>query len=127
MERRSPGFTSGCAVPRREGAEKDETNLLIDCHVVKPIYRIVYHRHVREKSMRNRRTIITISEEDKSWLASYSCASGISMAEAVRRSIMRLKVQDAKSAYQSLVRQTKGVWKKGDGLAYQKKLRSEWR
>jgi hypothetical protein len=91
------------------------------------IYKTVYHRHIREKTMRNRRTIITISEEDKSWLASYSRVSGISMAEAVRRSIMRLKGQDAKSAYQSLVRQTKGLWKKGDGLAYQKKLRSEWR
>lgn len=87
----------------------------------------MYITDIREKTMRNRRTIITISEEDKSWLESYSRASGISMAEAVRRSIMRLKVQDAKSAYQSLVRQTKGVWKKGDGLAYQKKLRSEWR
>ena len=49
------------------------------------------------------------------------------MAEAVRRSIMRLKVQDAKSAYQALITQTKGIWKKGDGLTYQKKLRSEWR
>lgn len=77
--------------------------------------------------MKKRRTIIAISEEDKSWLESNSRASGISMAEAVRRSIMGLKIQDAKSAYRSLVRQTKGLWKKRDGLAYQKKLRSEWR
>jgi hypothetical protein len=73
------------------------------------------------------RTIITLSEEDKTWLEGYSKASGISMAEAVRRSIMRLKAQEGQSSYQKLVSQTKGIWKRGDGLAYQKKLRSEWR
>lgn len=77
--------------------------------------------------MRSVRTIITLSEEDKTWLEGYSKASGISMAEAVRRSIMRLKAQEGQSAYQNLVSQTKGIWKRGDGLAYQKKLRSEWR
>jgi hypothetical protein len=87
----------------------------------------MYIIDIREETMRNPRTIITISEEDKSRLESSSRASGISMAEAVRRSIMRLKDQDAKSACRTLVRQTKGIWQKGDGLAYQEKLRSEWR
>ncbi|MEW6666023.1 MAG: hypothetical protein AB1512_12480 [Thermodesulfobacteriota bacterium] len=73
------------------------------------------------------RTIITLSEEDKSWLEGYSRATGISVAEAIRRSIVRLKAQEGKSAYQDLVSQTRGIWKRGDGLTYQKKLRSEWR
>jgi hypothetical protein len=75
----------------------------------------------------SQRTIITISDEDKSWLEGYSRASGISMAEAVRRAIKRLKEQERRSVYQSLIAQTKGIWKQGDGLAYQEKLRSEWR
>ncbi len=33
------------------------------------------------------RTIITLSEDDKVWLESYSRTSGISMAEAIRRGI----------------------------------------
>jgi len=49
------------------------------------------------------------------------------MAEAVRRAIKRLKEQERRSVYQSLIAQTKGIWKQGDGLAYQEKLRSEWR
>ncbi|MFH1489060.1 MAG: CopG family transcriptional regulator [Pseudomonadota bacterium] len=77
--------------------------------------------------MRSQRTIITLSEEDKLWLEGYSKASGISMAEAVRRALVRLKDQDGRAAYQALVNQTKGIWKMGNGLAYQKKLRSEWR
>lgn len=77
--------------------------------------------------MGSQRTIITISDEDKSWLEGYSRASGISMAEAVRRAIKRLKEQERRSVYQSLIAQTKGIWKQGDGLAYQEKLRSEWR
>jgi hypothetical protein len=73
------------------------------------------------------RTIVTLSEEDKTWLEGYSKAKGISMAEAIRRSIMRLKDQEAQSNYQNLVMRTRGIWRGGDGLAYQEKLRSEWR
>ena len=48
------------------------------------------------------------------------------MAEAIRKAITHLREQEGQSTYQSLVAQTQGVWKKGDGLEYQKKLRSEW-
>jgi hypothetical protein len=64
------------------------------------------------------RTTISISDEEKLWLESYSKARGISTAEAIREEPL---------GYQSLVAQTKGVWKKGDGLDYQRNLRSEWR
>ena len=77
--------------------------------------------------MANQRTIITISDEDKSWLESYSKATGMPMAEVVRTAITRLRRQESGSAYHALVEQTRGIWKKGDGLAYQQRLRSEWR
>jgi len=77
--------------------------------------------------MGSQRTIITISEKDKGWLESFSKARGISMAEAIRQGIAQLKEKEAKNIYRTLVEETSGMWKKGDGLAYQEKLRSEWR
>ena len=77
--------------------------------------------------MSNQRTIITISEKDKAWLESFSKARGISMAEAIRRGIAQFKEREEKNTYRTLVEETSGIWKKGDGLAYQEKLRSEWR
>lgn len=76
--------------------------------------------------MRNRRTIITISESEKSWLTAYSKNNNISMAEAIRRSIAQLKEREVEGVYQKLVNDTKGIWDKGDGLKYQEKIRSEW-
>ena len=76
--------------------------------------------------MTSKRTIITIPESDKRWLESYSRLHRISMAEAIRRGIRKLKEAELAENYQSLVRNTKGRWKKGNGLAYQDKIREEW-
>ena len=76
--------------------------------------------------MTSKRTIITISESDKRWLESYSSLHRISVAEAIRRGIRKLKEAELAENYQSLVIKTKGKWKKGDGLAYQDKIRDEW-
>jgi len=76
--------------------------------------------------MGGKRTIITLPEEDKLWLESYSKAYRISVAEAIRQGIKRLKESMAESTYSTLVQNTRGVWKKGDGLKYQEKIRSEW-
>lgn len=77
--------------------------------------------------MGSQRTIITISDEDKLWLENYSRSCGISVAEAIRRGITRLRDGEGRSVYQMIVRETKGIWQKGDGLEYQEKVRSEWR
>lgn len=76
--------------------------------------------------MTSKRTIITISEPDKKWLESYSSLHRISMAEAIRRGIRKLKEAELTENYQSLVKKTKGSWKKGNGLAYQNNIRNEW-
>ena len=77
--------------------------------------------------MGSQRTIITISDEDKLWLENYSKSQGVSVAETIRRGIARLKDENGRSFYQSIVKETKGIWQEGDGLEYQKKIRSEWR
>ena len=67
-----------------------------------------------------------LSDEDKKWLQSYSQVHGISLSEAVRQGVRRLKVAEQQEVYRVLVKKTRGVWKKGDGLKYQKNVRSEW-
>ena len=76
--------------------------------------------------MASKRTIITISEEDKRWLESYSSLNKVSVAEAIRQGIRKLKEAELFDKYQTLVQRTKGLWKKGDGLNFQKKIRAEW-
>lgn len=76
--------------------------------------------------MAGKRTIITLPEEDKKWLQSYSRANDISLAEAVRQGVQKLRVAEKQQLYRALVDSTKGVWKKGNGLEYQEYIRSEW-
>ena len=76
--------------------------------------------------MASKRTIITLSEEDKRWLESYSSLNRVSVAEAIRQGIRKLKEAELFENYQTLVQRTKGLWKKGDGLNFQKKIRAEW-
>jgi hypothetical protein len=52
--------------------------------------------------MAGNRTIITISDEDKTWLQSYSKVHGISIAEAVCQGIQRLRFEDQRGLYQIL-------------------------
>ena len=77
--------------------------------------------------MGSKRTIITISEEDKTWLEAYSKAFNVSVAEVIRQGIKRLRETDEPEAYLKLVENTRGIWKQGDGLRYQIGLRSEWK
>ncbi len=79
-----------------------------------------------ENDMANVRTIITLSEEDKRWLESYSNLHHVSVAEAIRQGIRKLKEMELNENYRALVNNSKGLWKKGDGLTYQKKIRAEW-
>ncbi len=76
--------------------------------------------------MAGNRTIITLPEEDKQWLQSYSQVHGISLAEAVRQGVQKLRIAEQQELYRSIVDSTKGIWKKGNGLEYQENIRSEW-
>ena len=76
--------------------------------------------------MTTRRIIISIPDEDKLWLEGYSKVHKISVAEAIRQGIDQLKRAKRQQTYRQLVENTRGIWKKGDGLAYQEKLRAEW-
>jgi len=80
----------------------------------------------QEDIMGSKRTIITLSEEDKMWLEGYSKALNVSVAEVIRQGIKRLRETHELEAYHKLVENTRGIWKEGDGLKYQMDIRSEW-
>lgn len=76
--------------------------------------------------MASKRLIISLPDEDKLWLEGYSKVHKISVAEAIRQGIGQLKKNQQQRTYEQLVERTRGLWRKGDGLEYQVKIRSEW-
>jgi hypothetical protein len=74
------------------------------------------------------RTIITIAEEDKKWLESYSRRAQVSSAEIIRRAIKEYRRCADKGSLKRVLRETAGKWKsvKGDSQNYVDKLRREW-
>ena len=70
--------------------------------------------------------ILSIEEQDKSWLERKSRAEGISMAELVRVAVRRMRQGD-QGTLDQILKATQGTWRDGDGLAYQRRLRREWR
>lgn len=75
------------------------------------------------------RTVISLDPEEKAWLDRKSRETGKPMTALVREAVARYRAEDGKrrrSALTDLLDQTSGLWKQGDGLAWQRKLRGEW-
>lgn len=75
------------------------------------------------------RTIVSLDPEDKAWLDRKSQETGKSMTALVREAVGRYRAEDGrrrKSSLDDLVQKTRGLWKRGEGLAWQKKIRDEW-
>jgi hypothetical protein len=72
--------------------------------------------------------IITIEDEEKSWLESYSHAHHQSMSETVRRAIESFRTKRIKEGRHEFLSAIAGIWrgKHGDGLDYVDRIRSEW-
>ena len=72
------------------------------------------------------RTLISLEPEDKAWLARQAQEQGVPEAEVVRRALRQFRKQQDDS-FERVLRRTRGIWKQGDGLAYQRRRRREWR
>jgi len=72
------------------------------------------------------RTIISLDADDKKWLERKAEAAGVPMTHLVREAIRRLRQQE-EVAFETLLQQTAGTWREGDGLAYQQREREEWK
>ena len=71
------------------------------------------------------RTIISLAEDDKSWLEQKAKEQGVAMTHVVREAIRRLRAEESVS-FHKILKETKGSWRNGDGLAWQQKIRKEW-
>ena len=74
------------------------------------------------------RTVISLQEDDKKWLDERAVREGVPMTEMIRRAVRLLRAQtplQGRSLDETL-EATSGLWKHGDGLDYQEKMRREW-
>jgi hypothetical protein len=74
------------------------------------------------------RTVVSLEEDDKRWLDERAKQEGVPMTELVRRAVRRLRAEEGSPSGRlgRLLKQTRGIWKRGDGLRYQIALRREW-
>ena len=74
------------------------------------------------------RTVVSLDEDDKRWLDRRAGQEGVSMTELIRRAVRLLRGQTAEDyrSLEQLLAATSGIWKHGDGLEYQNRLRDEW-
>ncbi len=72
------------------------------------------------------RTIISLSEAERDWLSRQAEAEHVPMTEIVRRALALYRRQTAGPSFDDLLQRSRGIWSKGDGLAYQDRIRSEW-
>ena len=74
------------------------------------------------------RTVVSLEEDDKRWLDERAQKEGVPMTELIRRGVRLLRGESRRTrpGLSDLLERTVGVWKHGDGLKYQEKMRREW-
>lgn len=75
------------------------------------------------------RTLVNLEPEDKAWIDQTAKLEHVSIAEVIRRAVhdYRLRMEKRNSPdFNELLQQTRKIWRKGDGLKYQKEIRDEW-
>jgi hypothetical protein len=70
--------------------------------------------------------ILSIEDQDKSWVERKAREQGVSMAEVVRNAVRQMRQSD-QGTLEQVLKATQGIWRDGDGLAYQRRLRREWK
>lgn len=72
--------------------------------------------------------MISLPRDDKAWLDATAARKGVSMTEVVRSAVQRLRRVEGGGAddFDALLHRTRGCWGRGDALAYQRRIRSEW-
>jgi Ribbon-helix-helix protein, copG family len=72
------------------------------------------------------RMLISLEENDRRWLKQKAQETGVPMSEVVRRAIRQAQ-ENGQKPMKVLLGSTAGLWRKGDGLRYQRRIRKEWR
>lgn len=75
------------------------------------------------------RTLVNLDPEDKAWLDREARIRNVPMTELVRQAVRGYRVREesrGSSGLQSVLKATASIWRSGDGLEYQQRLRNEW-
>lgn len=73
------------------------------------------------------RTIVELTDEQRTWLESESRREGISRAEAIRRLVDEARRRDRKAELLEALKAAAGTWPGSeDSVDYQRRLRAEW-
>ena len=74
------------------------------------------------------RTVISLDPESKEWLDQQARQENISTAELIRTAVRKYRDEKREEtpSMDDLLRQTSGIWKAGNALAYQRGLRKQW-
>lgn len=75
-----------------------------------------------------KRTVISLEERDKEWLDAAAAREGMPATELVRRAVKLLRDRESldRQPFEEVLQRTRGLWRHGDGLLYQERLRDEW-
>ncbi len=74
------------------------------------------------------RTVVSLDDSDKLWLDQQAALQHVPMTEVVRQAVQALRAarQQNSNDFNALLEGTAGIWKHGDGLAWQQNTREEW-
>jgi hypothetical protein len=72
------------------------------------------------------RMLISLEDRDRRWLEQKAQESGTPMSAVVRQAIRQAQEAEQKPL-KELLASTKGLWRQGDALHYQRRIRKEWR
>ena len=75
------------------------------------------------------RTLINMDRDDKVWLDREARTRKLPMTELVRRAIKNYRLREeshGRPTLQAALARTAGIWRQGDALAWQRRMRSEW-
>lgn len=75
------------------------------------------------------RTLITLDPDDKAWLDREARNRRLPMTELVRLAVRSYRAREesrGRPTLQAALMRTAGIWRHGDGLAWQRRMRDEW-
>jgi len=75
------------------------------------------------------KTLVNLDREDKDWLDREAQRRKVPMTELVRQAVRRFRIREESESLPSLgdiLERTAGLWRSGDGLAWQQQMRGEW-
>lgn len=75
------------------------------------------------------RTLINLEDGDKRWLDREARKRHVPMTQMVREAVREYRARSQSLARRDLqgeLERTAGIWRGGDGLAHQNRMRKEW-